>query len=81
MYLSSRSYDCKRNHYQADYHDGMVDIKVQQQCCFITTLLCCLSFVPGLARLRAVGGGVVGPADDNDNNLEDHGDHDDKYML
>ena len=38
-------------------------------------------FVPALARLRAVGGGVVGPADDNDNNLEDHGDHDDKYIL
>ena len=38
-------------------------------------------FVPALARLRAVGGGVVGPADDKDDNLEDHGDHDDIYIM
>ena len=42
VYLSSRSYDCMRNHFQADYHDGMVDINVQQQCCLKATLLSCL---------------------------------------
>ena len=28
-----------------------------------------------------MGGGVVGPADDKYDNLEDHGDHDDIYIM